>query len=86
MKSGFWAFDSTGQLVEQTYVVFLPKGMELAILANSTFCNPNNNFQAQLLAVIEDRIRLNLVTIAAVAGVAIAVGALVGLSRARRRP
>jgi CubicO group peptidase (beta-lactamase class C family) len=84
LKSGFWAFDGTGQLVEQTYVVFLPHGMELAILANSTFCNPNTNFQAQLLAVIEESIRLRALAIAAVAGVAIAAGALLARSLSRR--
>ena len=43
-KGGFWSSDATGRFVEQSNAFFLPKGMELVILANSPFCQPNTDF------------------------------------------
>jgi CubicO group peptidase (beta-lactamase class C family) len=56
-KGGFWG---NGSCVEQTNVFFLPKGMELAILANSPFCKPDNAFMYKVLAVIEDNMEISL--------------------------
>lgn len=61
-KGGFW---SNGHAVEQTNVFFLPKGMELAILANSPFCQPGGAFMNKVLDMIEDNIE-NLMLTAAV--------------------
>ena len=68
-KGGFWG---NGSAVEQSNVFFLPKGMELVILANSPFCAPNTNFMDNVLSVIEDNIEFNLfaLTIAATSAVA----------------
>jgi CubicO group peptidase (beta-lactamase class C family) len=74
-KGGFWSFDE-GRFVEQSNVFFLPKGMELVILANSPFCEPNTGFMGKVLTAIEDNIEniLFSITITAVtllAGVAL---------------
>ncbi len=84
-KGGFWGSDQTGRVVQQTNVIFLPRGMELAILANSPLCNPNTGFMDRVLDAIEANIRLRLLTIAAAATVAAA--GLVARARAiaRRR-
>jgi CubicO group peptidase (beta-lactamase class C family) len=68
-KGGFWG---NGSAVEQSNVFFLPKGMELAILANSPFCSPNTGFMDNVLAVIEDNIELNLFTVTMTAASAVA--------------
>lgn len=74
-KGGFWGTDS-GRFVEQTDVFFLPRGMELAILANSPLCNPNTGFMGAVLDAIDANIRLRLITISAAA---VATVAAVGL-------
>lgn len=81
-KGGFWASDSTGRFVEQSNVFFLPKGMELVVLANSTFCQPNTGLQEKLLAVIEDNIEFNLLTVTVAASGLLAAIALVQKARA----
>jgi CubicO group peptidase (beta-lactamase class C family) len=81
-KGGFWSFDNA-RFVEQTNVFFLPKGMELVILANSPLCSPGMGFMNQVLDAIEDNIELRLLTLAAAATAAFAVA--VGRSRAMRR-
>lgn len=65
-KGGFWGKDN-GTYVEQTCVFFLPKGMELVVLANSPFCSANRGFITELLDVIEASIRLRVLTVAAAA-------------------
>jgi CubicO group peptidase (beta-lactamase class C family) len=81
-KGGFWSRDN-GQIVEQTSAFFLPKGMELAILANSPFCKPDTGFMGKVLEAIENNIENTLVTIAISA--ATALGAI-GLFRRTRAP
>lgn len=76
-KGGFWSADGTGRVVQQANVVFLPRGMELAILANSTRCTPNMGFLGPVLDAIEANIRLRLLTISAAA---VATVAAVGLA------
>lgn len=82
-KGGFWG---DGTHFEQSNAYFLPRNMELVILANSPFCAADRGFLDQVTTVIEDNIEFNLSTI--VAG---AVGVLGGLlaigirARARRR-
>jgi hypothetical protein len=83
-KGGFWSFDE-GRFVEQSNVFFLPKGMELAILANSPFCDPNTGFMDKVLAVIEDNIESTLFTLTVATVGALAGFALLQHSRARRR-
>jgi hypothetical protein len=54
-KGGFWSLkvgDTDGYYVEQANVFYLPKGMELVILANSPFCNPNTGFMGNVLNAI----------------------------------
>jgi hypothetical protein len=62
-KGGFWSSDKNGFLVELSNVFFLPKGMELVVLANSPFCTPDTGFMYQILAVIEKNIESTLVTL-----------------------
>jgi len=57
-KGGFWS-EGKGVTVEQCNAFFLPKGMELVILANSTFCTDNTGFLFNVLATIEKNIQLN---------------------------
>ena len=55
-KSGFWSLrvgNTDGVFVEQANVFYLPKGMELVILANSPFCNPNTGFMGNVLTAIK---------------------------------
>lgn len=54
-KGGFWSFQD-GKFVEQSNVFFLPKGMELVILANSPLCKPDTSFMGQVLDAIEANI------------------------------
>jgi CubicO group peptidase (beta-lactamase class C family) len=70
-KGGFWSFDK-GRYVEQSNVFFLPKGMELVLLANSPFCKPDTGFMDNVLKVIESSIDnlLLKVTVAAISAVA----------------
>jgi CubicO group peptidase (beta-lactamase class C family) len=85
-KGGFWSFDG-GRFVEQSNAFFLPKGMELVILANSPFCKPNTGFMDKVLAAIEDNIESRLFTLAVAAVSAFAVVSLVRHARTvRHRP
>jgi hypothetical protein len=54
-KGGFWSFQN-GAFVEQSNVFFLPKAMELVILANSPLCKPDTGFMGQVLDAIESNI------------------------------
>ncbi len=58
-KGGFWS-EGKGITVEQSNAFFLPKGMELVILANSTLCTPDRGFMYDVLGIIEKNIELNL--------------------------
>jgi Beta-lactamase len=83
-KGGFWSFKD-GTFVEQSNVFFLPKGMELAILANSSLCTPDTGFMGRVLEAIEANIENTLLTATVTAiGVLAAVG-LIGRATARRR-
>ena len=82
-KGGFWSLN--GNFVEQSNVFFLPKGMELAILANSPFCTPNTGFMGQVLTTIENNIENVLLTTTVAALGTLAAFALVRSTRARRR-
>ena len=87
--TAMWQYVSTGldngTYVEQACVFFLPKGMELVVLANSPFCTPNMGFMNQLLDVIEDSITLRLLTLTAGAASVVALAALLRSSRTRIR-
>ena len=84
-KGGFWS-DKKGGAVEQSNVFFLPKGMELAILANAPFCQPDGNFMDNVLETINNNIELNLFTVTAVTAVgALAAYALVRQGRAPKK-
>ena len=50
-KGGFWSFNK-GTSVQQANAFFLPKGMELVILANSPLCHPDTAFMDQVFAAI----------------------------------
>jgi CubicO group peptidase (beta-lactamase class C family) len=76
-KGGFWSSDRTGRLVEQSNVFFLPHNMELAVLANSTFCQPNTGLMDKLLAVIEKNIEFNWLAVTVAASGTLAALALV---------
>ena len=78
-KGGFWG---NGSSVEQCNVFFLPKGMELAILANSPFCKPGNNFMGNVLDVIQKNIESNLFTLTVTAMSVLAALAVIRKSRA----
>jgi len=80
-KGGFWG---NGLSVEQSNVYFLPKGMELAILANSPFCTPGTNFMGNVLDVISKNIESNFFTLAITAASALTAVALIRKSRARK--
>lgn len=77
-KGGWWSPDREARVVEQSNVFFLPKGMELAILANSPFCQPNRGFMGRVLQTIEDNIEINPLTIAVAAVGAIGAFKLFG--------
>jgi hypothetical protein len=81
-KGGFWASDRTGNLVEQSNVFFLPRDMELAILANSPFCAPNATFMGRVLTAIESNIGFDWVTISVAASGTLAALALVRKAQA----
>jgi hypothetical protein len=81
-KGGFWGFEN-GRFVEQSNVFFLPKGMELAILANSPFCQPNAGFMGNVLQAIEDNIQNNWLSLTVTAVSALAA---YGLFRRVRAP
>jgi hypothetical protein len=84
-KGGFWSLN--GNFVEQSNVFFLPKGMELVVLANSPFCRPNSGFMDQVLQTIEDNIENILLTTTVAAVSALAAFALIQSSRSGgRRP
>jgi CubicO group peptidase (beta-lactamase class C family) len=73
-KGGWW---TDGRSVEQSNVFFLPKGMELAILANSPFCQPGRSFMDDVLATIEKNIESNLFALTVTAASALAAFAVV---------
>lgn len=80
-KGGFWSLN--GMFVEQSNAVFLPRGMELVLLANSTLCTPNMGFMPQVLDAIEANIRPRWVAFAAAAVLGITVAGLAGRSSSR---
>jgi CubicO group peptidase (beta-lactamase class C family) len=82
-KGGFWSFDH-GQFVEQSNAFFLPKGMELVILANSPFCGPDTGFMGKVLAAIEDNIENRLLDLTVTAVGVVAAFALIANARAPR--
>lgn len=82
-KGGFWSFDG-GRFVEQTNVFFLPKGMELAILANSPHCTPDTGFMGKVLKAIEDNIESTLFSYVIAAAGAIVVAGVYRKIRAKR--
>jgi hypothetical protein len=57
-------------------VFFLPKGMELVLLANSPFCKPDTGFMDKVLTVIENNIENILVTFTVAAFSALAAFSL----------
>ena len=63
-KGGFWS-DSAGR-VEQCNAFFLPKDMELVVLANSPFCVPGQSFMDRVTQAIDDNIDNLLVRLTAV--------------------
>jgi hypothetical protein len=82
-KGGFWS-EGKGVTVEQSNAFFLPKGMELVILANSTFCADNTGFMFDVLATIEKNIELNLLkATVTVASVLAALGIITKKIRAK---
>jgi CubicO group peptidase (beta-lactamase class C family) len=83
-KGGFWSFEE-GRFVEQSNVFFLPKGMELAILANSPLCKPDTGFMDKVLAAIEDNIESMLFAVAITASSALVAFGLFRRARATRR-
>ena len=84
-KGGFWSFEK-GTFVQQTNAIFLPKSMELAILANSPLCTPDTGFMDRVLDAIERNIHLRLATLTVTAVAAFALAGLVRHVRAPRRP
>ena len=83
-KGGFWSFDG-GRFVEQSNAFFLPKGMELVILANSPLCAPDTGFMGKVLTAIEDNIQSNLLSLVTAAGSTLAALGLYRRARATRR-
>jgi hypothetical protein len=79
-KGGFWSFDH-GRFVEQSNAFFLPKGMELVILANSPFCGPDTGFMGKVLAAIEDNIENRLLELTVTAVGVVAALALIAKAR-----
>ena len=73
-KGGFWG---DGKSVEQSDVFFLPKGYELAILANSPFCQPNAGFRDNVLDTINKNIELNMLSTTIMAVSALGLFALI---------
>lgn len=83
-KGGFWSFDG-GRFVEQTNAFFLPRGMELVILANSPLCAPDTGFMGKVLTAIEDNIQSTLLSFVIAAGSTLAAVGLYRRARAARR-
>jgi CubicO group peptidase (beta-lactamase class C family) len=83
-KGGFWS-EGMGVTVEQCNAFFLPKGMELVILANSTYCATNTSFMYDVLKTIDKNIQVNLfkATVAAVSVLG-AIGLITRKVRAKR--
>lgn len=77
-KGGFWSFKD-GEFVEQSCVFFLPKGMELVILANSPLCKPDTGFMGQVIGAIEANIENTFLRAAVTA-----MGVIAALSLVRR--
>jgi CubicO group peptidase (beta-lactamase class C family) len=85
-KGGFWSLkvgDTDGVFVEQANVFYLPKGMELVVLANSPFCNPNASFLGNVLIAIKANTENILLRLAVTAISVIATFALFRRARAR---
>ena len=82
-KGGFWSKDG-GKFVEQSNVFFLPKGMELVILANSPRCKPDTGFMGNVLDAIEANIESILLRAAVTAIGVFAAAGLIRHARARR--
>jgi CubicO group peptidase (beta-lactamase class C family) len=80
-KGGFWGHDGR---IQQSNAYFLPKGMELVILANSPFCEPNRGFMPDVTRVIERNIRFDILSV--VTGIFWSAVSLVTRDRARRLP
>jgi len=72
MNGALWSFQD-GKYVEQSNVFFLPKGMELVILANSPLRNPDTGFMGQVLDTIEANIESTLLSAFVVAISAVAL-------------
>jgi CubicO group peptidase (beta-lactamase class C family) len=88
-KGGFWSFPKgniIGFSVQQTNAFFLPKGMELVILANSPLCQPNTNFMDQVYSAIVRNIQIRRDVIAVAATAVVAVAGLLRYTRGRHRP
>ena len=83
-KGGFWSFEKA-TFVKQCNAFFLPKGMELVILANSPLCAPDTSFMDKVVKAIEDNIRIRLLTYAVAAVSTFAAFALVKQARAHGR-
>jgi CubicO group peptidase (beta-lactamase class C family) len=83
-KGGFWSTDG-GKFVEQSNAFFLPKGMEMVILANSPLCRPDRAFLGDVLDAIERNIESTLFTFGLAAASAVALAGLFGPKRSRRR-
>ena len=77
-KGGFWSINK-GEFVEQSSVYFLPKGMELAVLANSPLCKPDTGFMGQVLGAIDANIESSLLRATVTTG-----GVLAALAMLRR--
>lgn len=85
-KGGFWSLkvgDTDGVFVEQANVFYLPKGMELVILANSPFCNPNTGFMGRVVKAINDNTENILLRLTVTAVTVLAAFALFRWSRLR---
>lgn len=81
-KGGFWGDNGR---IQQTNAYFLPKGMELVILANSPFCKPNQEgFMPDVTRAIEKNIRFDLLSV--VTGIFWSAVNLVTRDCARRLP
>ena len=61
-KGGWWEH-ATGRQVEQSNAYFLPKGMELVVLANSPFCAAGQDFMDRVTEAIENNIRFSLLSL-----------------------
>jgi CubicO group peptidase (beta-lactamase class C family) len=84
-KGGFWSFEGA-RYVQQTNVFFLPKGMELAILANTPLCKPDTGFMGQVFEAIKRNIHFNWLTVAAATTAAFGIAGLMRHARVPRRP